>query len=212
MSLDERLGRWQVDQVMDDPFSATARPDDVPLMDNVTQLDGDDDEDEAGVDDYRLELYRNVVANSTAFQWLLCRLHREASLTISEASSLTAISTQIRQVLYSRRENRLVSSRKGPAKCSVVFQSDWNPLAFICDQGFKEEPERAIEDAIVIAQSTNGYVEAMPCSEYVSRTWPLFGEHVMELLKHTVRSKPSMRCSGELHKVSIFRSPLSYFQ
>lgn len=205
MSLDELLGRWwQVDQVMDDPFSATARPDDVPVMDNVAQLDDDDDGDETDVDDYRLELYRNVVAQSTAFQWLLCRLHREASLTTSEASSLTAISTQIRQVLYSRRENRFVSSRKGPAKCSVVLQSDWDPLAFIRDQGFKEEPEQAIEGAIVIVQSTNGYVEAMPCSEYVNRTWPLFGEHIMGLVKHTVRSKPSLRCSGELHKYHFF--------
>lgn len=204
MSLKERLGRWQVDQVLDDPFSATARPDDVPLIDNFTQLDGDDDEEEASLDDHRLQLYRDIVANSTAFQWLLCRLYREASLTTSEAISVRAISIQIRKVLYSRRENRLVSSRNGPAKCSVVFHSDWDPLAFICDQGYKEEPEQAIEGAIVIVQSANGYMEAMPCSEYVNRTWPLLGEHILGLLKHTVRSKPSLRCSGELHRCHLF--------
>ncbi|GIC87262.1 5'-methylthioadenosine/S-adenosylhomocysteine nucleosidase family protein [Aspergillus udagawae] len=200
MSLDERLSMWRFDQEMDDPSSAAARPDDVPLMDDDAQLDGDDnnDDNENTLDNSQLEMYRNVVTNSTAFQWLLCRLHREASLTTSEASSWKAISTQIRQALYSRRESRLVSSRKAPPKCSAVFQSDWDPLAFIRDQKYKEEPEDAVERAIVIVQGPNGDVEAMPCSEYVGRTWPLFGEHFMGLVKHTVRSIPSLRCSVTL--------------
>lgn len=188
MSLDELLGRWRVDQVMDDPNSATARPDDVPPTDDDDQSDGDGDDDDNDLDDTRLVMYRNVVADSTAFQWLLYRLQREASLT-TEASSVKAISTQIRQILYARRENRLVSSRKGPPKFSVVFQSDWDPLVFIRNQEYKEEPEEAIDGAIVIVQGTNGDVEAMPYSEYVGRTWPLFREHFMGLVKHTVRSK-----------------------
>jgi hypothetical protein len=202
MSLDERVDRWQVDQVMDDPNSAIVHPDDVPHMNDDAQSDGDDDyddDDEASVDGSRFVMYRNVVTNSIAFQWLLGRLHREGSLTISEANSFKAISAQIRQVLYSRRENRLFSSQKGPPKCSAVFQSDWDPLASIRDQEYKEEPEETVECAIVIVQDANGDVEAMPCSEYVNRTWPLFGENFMGLLKHTVRSTPGLRCSGEPH-------------
>ena len=212
MSLHELFGRWHVDQVMDDPNSATARPDDVPPTDDDGQLDGDDDDDDNDVDDAQFVMYQNVVANSTAFQWLLYRLHRETNLTTSEASSVKAISTHIRQILYTRRENRLVSSRKGPPKFSVLFQSDWDPLVFIHNQEYTEEPEEAIEGAIVIVQGTNGDVEAMPCSEYVGRTWPLFGEHFMELVKHTVRSKPGLRCSGELHKYHVFCYQLSYIQ
>jgi hypothetical protein len=215
MSLDERLSMWRLDQEMDDPSSAAARPDDVPLMDDDAQLDGDgsnDDNDETALDDSQLEMYRNVVTSSTAFQWLLCRLHREAILTTSEASSMKTISTQIRQILYSRQESRLVSSRKGPPRISVVFQSDWDPQAFIRNQEYKEEPEDAVERAIVIVQGMNGDVEAMPCSEYLDRTWPLFGEHFMGLVKHTVRSRPSLRCSGELHKYDIFDCQLSYIQ
>jgi hypothetical protein len=78
MSLDERLSMWRLDQEMDDPSSAAARPDDVPLMDDDAQLDGDNDNDdnnETALDDSQLEMYRNVVTSSTAFQWLLCRLH-----------------------------------------------------------------------------------------------------------------------------------------
>ncbi|GFF36596.1 hypothetical protein IFM46972_04939 [Aspergillus udagawae] len=217
MSLDERLRMWRLDQEMDDPSSAAARPDDVPLMDDDAQLGGDDnndDKDENALDDSQVEMYRDVVTNSTAFQWLLCRLHREANLTTLEASSWKAISTQIRQPLYSRRESRLVSSRKGPPKCSAVFQSDWDPLAFIRDQKYKEEPEDAVERAIVIVQGTNGDVEAMPCSEYVGRTWPLFGEHFMGLVKHTVRSIPSLRCSVTLFdntKVTSWVEPSGCF-
>ena len=180
---------------MHDLNSAIAWPDDVPLKDDDVQSDGDDDDDEDGVDNSRLMMYRNVLADSTAFQWLLCRLHRETSLTTSEASSMKAVSTQIRQILYCQRENRLVSSRKGSPKCSVVFHSGWDPLAFIRDQEFKEDPENAGEGAIVIVQGTNGVVEGMPCLEYVGRTWPLFGEHLMGLVKHTVWSKPGQRCS-----------------
>ncbi|GFF93051.1 hypothetical protein IFM53868_07058 [Aspergillus udagawae] len=232
MSLDERFSMWHVDQEMDDPSSAAARPGDVPLMDDDAQLGGDDnnddnddndkkdkndendENDETALDDSQLEMYRNVVTGSTAYQWLLCRLHREASLTTSEASSWKALSTQIRQILYSRRESRLVSSRKAPPKCSAVFQSDWDHLAFIRDQEYKEEPEDAVERAIVIVQGPNGDVEAMPCSEYVGRTWPLFGEHFMGLVKHTVRSKPSLRCSVTLFdntKVTSWVEPSGCF-
>ncbi|CAI7622322.1 unnamed protein product [Penicillium manginii] len=201
MSLDELFSRWQVDQVVDDPYSATARPDDVPLTNDNAESDGydddddGDDEDDGDVDDSQLTMYRNVVAKSIAFQWLLCRLHRETSLATLEASSARAISTHIRQTLYARRENRVISSQRGPPKCSVLFQSDWDPLAFVSNQEYKEEPDEAIEGAVVIVQAMNEGAEAMPCSEYVSRTWPLFGEHFMGLVKHTVRSKPGLRCS-----------------
>jgi hypothetical protein len=216
MSLDELLSRWQVEQKVDDPNSATARPDDAPFTKDIAESAGNnddddsededigDDEDDGDIDDSQLVMYRNAVAKSTAFQWLLCRLHRETSLATLEATSARAISTYIRQTLYTRRENRVISSQKGPPKCSVLFQSDWDPLAFVSNQEYKEEPDEAIEGAIVIVQAMSGGAEAMPCSEYVSRTWPMFGEHFMRLVKHTVQSKPGLWCSGELLEYHIF--------
>ncbi|OJJ42360.1 hypothetical protein ASPZODRAFT_147347 [Penicilliopsis zonata CBS 506.65] len=97
MPLDELFSRWPVDQEMGDPNIATPRPDDVLSTEDDSKSDAEGDDD---VDDLQLEMYRNVVANSTAFQWLLYRLNREISLTTSEASSMKAISTQIRQMLY----------------------------------------------------------------------------------------------------------------
>jgi hypothetical protein len=201
---------WQVDQAQDDPNSATPQPSpDAPFLDNEVQSDDDDDGDKASVEDSRPSTYRNIVANSTAFRWLLCRVHRETSLTSSEASTMHAIATQIRKILYSRQENRLVSSKRRPPTCSMVFQSDWDPLAFVGDQEYTEEPEDAIEGAIVIVQGVNRDAEAMPCSEYLSRTWPLLGEDFMRLVKHVVRSTPDLRCSGKLRNCSVFESLLS---
>ncbi|PYI19447.1 hypothetical protein BO99DRAFT_384495 [Aspergillus violaceofuscus CBS 115571] len=194
-SSDELSRRWRVDQVLDDPNSATARQDDVPPTDDDDQSAGDEDDDGGDLDDTRLVIYRNIVANSAAFQWLLRQVHRETSLTTLEATSMKAISTQIRQILYTQRENRLVSSHKGPPNCLVMFQSDWDPLGFIRNQSYKEEPDEAIGGAIVIVQGTNEDVEAMSCSEYVSRTWPLLGERFMGLVKNTVQSNPGLRCS-----------------
>lgn len=203
MSLDERLRRWKVDPAMDNPN--TVAPD---VRDEV-QSDDDDDGDEASVVDLRSSAYRNIVAESTAFQWLLCRVHREISLTSSEASTMHAIAKQIRQVLYSQPENRLISSTKGPPICSMVFQSDWDPLAFVVEQEYTEEPEDAVEGAVVIVQGVNGDVEAMSCLEYLSRTWPLLGEDFMGLVKHVVRSTPGLRCSGKLRNCFMWENLLN---
>lgn len=207
MSLDEIFGRWQMNPAMDDPNSVTPQPaPDAQFLND----DDDDNRDEISEDDSRSSTYRNTVANSTAFRWLLCRVHRETSLTSSEseASTMHAIATQIRQILYSRRENRLISSKIGPPTCSMVFRSDWDPLAFVSKQEYTEEPDDAVEGAIVIVQGANGDAEAMTCSEYLSRTWPLFGEDFMRLVKHVVRSTRDLRCSGKLRKCSVFESQL----
>lgn len=85
------LAPWLLDQEVDDPNSTTPRPGDVPLMDDdiqgyggvdeeedgggrVDQDDDDNNDEEVGVDDAQLVKYRKVIADSTAFQWLLCRI------------------------------------------------------------------------------------------------------------------------------------------
>lgn len=201
MTLDERLGRWQVDTVMDDPNSAASQPaPDAPFQDDEDQSSIDDDGDESNVDDFRLLMYRNIVANSTAFRWLLVRVRRETHLTVSEAKTMHAIAAKIRQALYSLKDNRLVSIKRGPPSCSMLFRSDWDPLAFVTEQEYTEEPDEALGRAIVIVQGTNGDAEAMTCSEYLSLTWPIVGDDIMGLVKHVLRSKPGLRCSGKRNR------------
>lgn len=201
MLLDEIFDRWQVDPVTDDPDidpTLQTLPDTQQYFDDEgDDVDGDGDGDKSREDDSQLSMYRSIITNSTAFQWLVRRVHRETSLTASEANKMHAIATQIRQALYSQRQNRLISSRKGPPTCSMVLKSDWDPLAFIARQEYAEEPGDAIEEAIVLVQGVNEDTEAMPCAEYLSRTWPLFGEYFMELVRHVVLSEPGLRYSSQ---------------
>jgi hypothetical protein len=194
MPLDERFDRWQFDPMRD---GLDILPNTPPEFDNDGDLRDDGNGDESIADDSQLSMYRSIVTNSTAFQWLIRRVHRETILTASVASKMHAIATQIRQTLYSQRQNRLVSGTKGPPTCSIVFKSDWDPLSFTVQQEYAEEPDDAIEAAIVLVQGENEITEAMTCAEYLSRTWPLLGEDFMELVRHVVRSEAGLRCSSQ---------------
>ncbi|OTA53093.1 hypothetical protein K449DRAFT_224392 [Hypoxylon sp. EC38] len=166
-----------------------------PPFDNDVQADEDK---EVNADDLLPSNYRSIVDNSTSFQWLLCRVRQGTALTSSEASCRHTIAKHIRQKLYSRPENCIINGNRGPPTCSMTFRSDWQPLAFVREQEYNEMPEDAIERAIMIVQSMSGDTEAMPCSEYLSRTWPFFGEDLMGLLKHVVGNEPGLRCSVTL--------------
>lgn len=108
------------------------------------------------------------------------------------------ISEDIRGRLYSSLGHRLVISKTRPPVCRVMFRSDWNPLAFVREQEYVEEPGEALEGAITITERANGVAEAMPCSRYLCRTWPCLGEEFMALVKGAVRAKPGSRCLGML--------------
>lgn len=190
---------WEVHTDMDDPNSGTSPvhiSSDELFMDDVDQLDSEDNA-ESNVDDSQLSRYQKTMTESTAFQWLLARVYRETYLTVTEANAMHEIATKVRRSLYSREENRTVSSKRAPSSCSIVFTSDWNPLAFLVEPEYSEEPDDAVGNAIVIIQSANGDTEATTCSEYLSLTWPLFGEDFMELVRYVMRSKPGLRCSSK---------------
>ncbi|KAI1742983.1 hypothetical protein F4680DRAFT_471857 [Xylaria scruposa] len=154
-------------------------------------------------DDSLTSKYRNVVAKSTALRWLLSRVHREISLTSSEANTMHAIGAEIRRVLYSRRENWVIISTGEPPRCSMMFESDWDPLAFLRDQEYTSEPENALDGAIIIIQGANEDAEAIQCSEYLSRTWPFLGEDFIGLVKRVVKSRSGSRISVTLFDKTI---------
>ncbi|KAI0553279.1 hypothetical protein F4679DRAFT_502942 [Xylaria curta] len=187
---------WRVVSAADDPTCAVRqqRPNKPSRVGDVKR----DCEDRDDKDDFRVPKYRDIIADSTAFRWLLYRVHREVSLTSSEANMMHAIATEIRRVLYSRQENCITSSTRRPPKCSMMFESDWDPVAFLCEQEYTSEPGDALDGAIMIIQGANGDTEAITCSEYLSRTWPLLGEDFIGLVKQVVRNKSSSRVSVTL--------------
>jgi len=201
MPLVEKMNMWQVDEErLDDPAtvaSAAAQvPPDTPLRDDG-QL-SDDSNSNSGLDSPNVSTYQDIVTKSCAYQWLLARLLREVHSTSLGHNCILFISTQIRQRLDARPELQKVpiSSQTGPAICKMVFCSEWDPVAFVREQEYPDEPGEAIEGAIILTEGADQDTEAMTCSEYMRRTWPLLGEDVMKLIKDVVRSDLDQKFSG----------------
>lgn len=192
---------WDVHTDMADPISGTSS---VNISSDELSMDDDDqlrveDSDKTNM----VDSHQKTMTKSTAFRQLLARVYQENHLTLTKANAMHNIAKKIRQSIYTRIEYRIVSSKQRPSSCSTVFTSDWNPLAFMEEQAYSEEPDDAVSNAIVIIQCTNRDTKATTCSEYLSLTWPLFGEDFMELVKYILQSKPGLRCSGKLsHSIS----------
>ncbi|KAH6884388.1 hypothetical protein B0T10DRAFT_550846 [Thelonectria olida] len=154
---------------------------------------GEESEDDAESHDY--PRYRDVVTASSAYKWLLARVDQEILLYSPQNDARHRISEAIRARLYPSRGDRLVISKAKPPVFKVVFRSDWSPLAFVREQEYAEEPGEALEGAITITEGVEGVAEAMPCSQYLIRTWPYLGEEFIGLVKGAVRAKPGSRCS-----------------
>jgi hypothetical protein len=151
------------------------------------------DEDLEGPD---VSKYEEVVTKSSAYRWLLARLHREVDFTSFGQNGTSSISTQIRERLYSQPELHMISRQSGPPIFKMIFRSEWDPMGFIREQEYSEEPGEAIAGALTITEGVDDNAEAMACSEYLCRTWPLLGQDIMELVKDVVRNDLGLRRSG----------------
>jgi hypothetical protein len=73
-------------------------------------------------------------------------------------------------------------SRKKPADAyTVTFMIEWDPLAFVKEQAYKEEPDEAVEIAITLTGSAKD-AQALTCAQYLCQTWPSAGEHTIRIL------------------------------
>jgi hypothetical protein len=70
----------------------------------------------------------------------------------------------------------------------MTFEMNWNPLAFITDQEYDEDPGVAIENAITLTGSATD-AQTTTCRQYLCQTWPSFAEHVIHLIKEVVRDE-----------------------
>jgi hypothetical protein len=207
MSTKETFRGWQVDSVKDSPDSSQRTPNfGKPLQDGEFQQGSDD----SGEKLPHLEEYMNVVEGSTSYQWLLTRMQREDNLTTSEASTMHAVSAMLRKALNILPQIWLFSSRKSSPSSTMILQSSWDPLAFVFQEGYSEAPDEVAERAIVIIEGSSGDSEAMTCSEYMQRTWPLLGEDFLRLTKHVIRSTVGSRCLRKTIKLTAFCSLLTY--
>jgi hypothetical protein len=148
--------------------------------------------DDEGVDNeeinpQELSEYRNFMSTSPAYKWLLERLMREVMLEPSEHSgnSIEWIHQTISSFISFSPSHRVSKNR--PSKVhEMVFEVNWDPLAFITNQEYEEEPGPAIERAITLTGSATD-AQTMTCRQYLRQTWPSLGDHVIRLIKEAVR-------------------------
>jgi hypothetical protein len=133
-------------------------PDDGP--DNIP--DNDIDVDIAQLPG--LETYREVIKQSSAFQWLLWRI---AAADRLECPGPSDAQKAVRDyILESVGLPKQFSRGKSP-RVNIKYHLDWNLSDFHAEQQYSCAVEQVLEQAITITGHGND-VQAATCSQYVS--------------------------------------------
>lgn len=150
-------------------------------------------EDENGLADDRVEnpyfdqmrtldMYRELIFDSTAYQWLLESLHKSSILTPTKPLSMEDLTSDIMRTLSEPREVR----RRKPAKSfKVIFEMEWDPIKFFEDQRFNRPIHEAFGKSITLTGSVE-LVQALPCDAYMVQTWPSTGISILELVRNSI--------------------------
>ncbi|KLU90944.1 hypothetical protein MAPG_09469 [Magnaporthiopsis poae ATCC 64411] len=171
------------------------------------------DEDEDGPPE--LARYRTIAFQEPAYQRLIDSMKREVVLAPAQGSLDMArqIYSEIDKALSGGKGSSV--SRGRPSQSSeAVFDVDWNPWAFVDEQGYEEEASEAIAAALTLTGSEVD-AEALPTSEYLRRTWPGMGLPVLELIQEIVKHKDSeerRRTLPDGASISMHGSPNSGFK
>jgi hypothetical protein len=164
------------------------------LMSQKPNEEGEKEEQNEESNMPKLLAYRNFILNSPAYEWLLASLRRETLLAQADSNTMLAIRQEIINSLPSSHK----VSRKRPAEAyKITFEISWDPLAFVEEQNYEEEPEEAVEKVITLTGSARD-AQALTCGQYLCQTWPSAGECVIRLVKGAIRDGPGHRYTCKL--------------
>jgi hypothetical protein len=203
MPLTDLMADWQkrLDDVEDVSGSEHDPPLDIYAVEEEEEDDDDDDDDDDDNDDGGLDessdediapalyAYREAIVKTATYEWLVTSLRRECLLSKSPPNSMETIKQTIISALP---PSRFISRKVSAEAYTVIFEVDWDPVAFIKQQEYRESPEAAIEAAITLT-GTSADSQALPAVQYLCQTWPLTGRHTMGLVKSVVCSSPGRR-------------------
>lgn len=139
---------------------------------------GDSDPDNA----LALKFYKDFIFATPAYQWFLANLQRELYLEPTAKIDMETVANEIRRRVCSLPSVRYLSRSKTPETCTMAFEIEWNPLAFVKEQDYPQEPHEAIEIAITLTGGTRD-AQALTSGQYLRQTWPINGEYTMKLVK-----------------------------
>jgi hypothetical protein len=144
------------------------------------------------------------IVKTPAYGWLITSLQREATLTRATPDIVEDIREKILRALPSPyMVNRKVPSQEYKA----TFELDWDPLSFVKEQQYTENPDEALERVITLTGSAND-AQAVTSREYLSQTWPATGNQVMQLVTDVVSNTIDhhVACEYIIHIFSAYNT------
>lgn len=144
--------------------------------------------------------YQAFIKQTPAWNWLVKSLQREAILIRADPDLMEEIKTKIRDALPASHK---VTRRTPSQTYEMIFVLEWNPLAFVEEQRYSENPDEALERAITLTGSLNN-AQALTVKQYLSQTWPTTGEQMMGLISDAVRNSHRRHATCEYQYPSIF--------
>ena len=188
----DKVTGWLEGSIDDSPLDPELHNREEMSSDDPTENDSNEEEEVEGPGMTELPPYRDFIVGTPAYEWLLARLRRELFLTPSEPNTMGDIADAIRQEVFSLPSFRNLSRNKSPQVCKMIFEIEWDPLAFVKEQEYQEQPDEAVERAITLTGAAKD-AQALTCAQYLHQTWPLAGEHTIQLVKDVVRHDPGSR-------------------
>jgi hypothetical protein len=156
--------------------------------------DGYEEDGEANAFD--LSAHRDLISASPAYRWLLATLRRESLLEVESSNSMEDVKQTI---LSSLKASQKISRSRSAEAFRATFLVNWDPIAFLKEQLYKEDLEEAIEKVITLTGSAKN-AQALTTLQYLRQTWPITGEHVLQLVKNVLREPRGQKYTGECLK------------
>jgi hypothetical protein len=176
MTLQEKMTRWMLDGEED---GATA----LAVPDLACPSDHSEPDSEHNAALPAIQAYRDMIQSAPSYTKLLVDLRREMTIQPSNPNVMAEMHNRVIAMLP---QSRRISRRGPPETFCMTFNVDWDPLAFVREQEYEEDPEIAIRDAIVV---TGGIAaaQATTCVKYLQQTWPSIGEQILDLIGKALR-------------------------
>lgn len=150
--------------------------------DSLTEHRNDDADN---VDPHEISKYGRLLFREPAYTWFLAWMGRESSMDPTSLGMAKAIRKEISDSFPSLQ---LVSRRRSAQSYTATFQIQWDPHAFIEDEGYKEDAEHVVETAITLTGSL-GDAQALTCGQYLHQVWPTSGRNILQLIKSVVANQ-----------------------
>ena len=170
--------------------------DDLELSDirRQNQLDIIELLDDNLIDDDELEMpglseYRALIFKLSAYEMRLLDLRNTLALGSARHGRHAVMDDIRKHILHLLPKSSKLSRFRSQNACDIVFAVNWDPVAFLEDQKYDAGAGKALSTAVTLTGTTID-AQALSCSQYLSRTWPLRGEVLLSVITDAV-------CSGD---------------